>query len=139
MVSLLYVLIWWDLVPAPAWGKLHPGPIAMLIVTMISIRTQSVLKTHSFNRQKVSRVLYCFQSPWFQCIMIESGIFPSLVSRGGRMHVSKERENEKRKGGGEYSFLCVMSQVKSHWMVPKFTQPFTLLTLIKQVPGPHGT
>ena len=38
-------------------------PTAMLIVTMISIRTHSLLKIHSFNRRKVSRVLYCFQSP----------------------------------------------------------------------------
>ena len=45
MVSLLYVFIWWDLVPTSPWGKLHPVPTAMLIVTMISIRTHSVLKT----------------------------------------------------------------------------------------------
>ena len=50
MVSLLYVLIWWNLVPTSQWGKLNPVPTAVLIVTMISITTQSVLKTHSFYR-----------------------------------------------------------------------------------------
>ena len=45
MVSLLYVFIWWDLVPTLPRGKLHPVPTAMLIVTVISIKTNSVLKT----------------------------------------------------------------------------------------------
>ena len=42
--SVYYVFIWWDLVPTSAWVKLHPVPTAMLIVTMISIRTHSVLR-----------------------------------------------------------------------------------------------
>ena len=37
-----------DLVPTSPLGKLHPKPTAVLIVTMVSIRTHSVLKTHSF-------------------------------------------------------------------------------------------
>ena len=44
----------------------------------------------------------CFQSPWFQCIIIESGIFPWWVSRRGEeggLHVSKEGGDEKRKEG----------------------------------------
>ena len=55
---------------------------------------------------------YCFQSHWFQCIIIESGIFLWWVSRGG-LHVSQERgisrrEDEKRKRGLIYlSTLCV--------------------------------
>ena len=53
----------------------------------------------------------CFQSPKFQCIIIESSIFPWWVSRGGGggLHVSKERgdikkRDKKRKGGGWYTF-----------------------------------
>ena len=52
--------------------------------------------------------LYCFQSPWFQCIIIESGIFPWwVVSKslgggffffflGGGVHVYKERGDIKK-------------------------------------------
>ena len=52
MVSLLHVFIWWDLVPTSPWGKLHLVPTAMLIVTMLSIRTHSVIMTHSFYRYR---------------------------------------------------------------------------------------
>ena len=107
MVSLLYVFIWWDLVPTSPWGKLHPVPTAMLIVTMISIRTHSVRHLVSIgNRFPWLYCINCFQSPWFQCIIIEYGIFLWWMSkRGEGVHVSKERggdikkgENEKRNG-----------------------------------------
>ena len=48
--SVYHVFIWWNLVPTSPWGKLHPVPTAVRIVNMISIRTHSVLKTHSFYR-----------------------------------------------------------------------------------------
>ena len=104
MASLLYVFIWSDLVPTSPWGKLHPVSTAVLIVTVLSTRTHSVLKTHSsFHSCFPWLYVNCFQSPWFQCIVIESSIFPWWVSRegggGGGMHVSKERGDEKRKVG----------------------------------------
>ena len=43
----------------------------------------------------------CFQSPWFQCIIIESRIFSWWVSRGESMFLKRERisrkKDEKRK------------------------------------------
>ena len=52
--------------------------------------------------------LYWFQSSWFRCIIIESGIFLWWVSKR-ELHVSKERgisrrRDEKRKEGGWYTF-----------------------------------
>ena len=108
MFSLLwYVFIWWDLLPTSPWGKLHPVPTAMLIVTLISIMTHSVLKT-----QFPCLNINCFQCAWFRSIIIESGIFLWWMSRGpclsggrGGLHVFKERgisrrEGWKKKGGG---------------------------------------
>ena len=90
MVSLLwYVFIWWDFVPTSPWRKLHPVPTAMLIVTMISIRANSVRHTVSIGNRFPWLYINCFQSPWFQFIIIESGIFRWWVS---------ERGDEKRKG-----------------------------------------
>ena len=40
--------MFYDLVLTSPWGKLHQVPTAMLIAIMISIRTHSVLQTHSF-------------------------------------------------------------------------------------------
>ena len=40
-----YVFPWGELVPTSPWGRLHPVPTAVLIVTMIPTRTHSVLKT----------------------------------------------------------------------------------------------
>ena len=74
----------------------------MLILTMISIRKHSVLKTHSFHISTwVSMALSCCQSSWFQCIIIDSGIFSWWVSRWvgvWGLHVSKERGAISRRG-----------------------------------------
>ena len=45
--------------------------------------------------------LYCFQSPLFQCIIIDSGIFPWWVSRGGGGGVAwfKRKGGIPRRGG----------------------------------------
>ena len=59
MISLFYVFIWWDMVPASQWGKLHPVPAATLIVTMISI------KTHKKPKQKIEKNLNPNPSPNF--------------------------------------------------------------------------
>ena len=111
MASLLYVFIWWYLVPTSPWGKLHPVSTAMLIVTVLSTRAHSVLKTHSsFYSCFPWLYVNCFQSPWFQCIVIESNIFPWWVSRegrGGGVHVSKKKGRWKKKGGLKHlSALC---------------------------------
>ena len=99
MFSVLYVFIWWDLVPTAPWEKLYPVPTAMLIVTMISIRAHSVLKTVSIGNRFPWHNINCFQSPWFQCIITESGIFPWWVSKEGGLPVSKERGDIKKWGG----------------------------------------
>ena len=95
MVSLLwYVFMWWGLVPTSPWGNLHPVPTAMLIVT---------ISGHTVSTGSRFPWLYinCFQSPWFQCIMIKYGIFPWWVSRGG-VHVFEKRRGMKKEriGGG---------------------------------------
>ena len=98
MVILLYVIIWRDLAPTSPRGKLHSVPVVVLIVT-ISIRTRSVHVTQSFYRYMA---LYCFQSTCFQCIIIESGIFPWwMVPRWGvgGLHISKERCGYRGGGG----------------------------------------
>ena len=90
-----HVFIWCDLVPTSPWGKLHPVPTAMLIVSKISIQaTFYIYLRHT--------VFIGNQSAWFWCIIIESGIFLWWVSRGGGLHVSEDRrisrrEDEKRK------------------------------------------
>ena len=100
MASLLYVFIWSDLVPTSPWGKLHPVSTAVLIVTVLSTRTHSVLKTHSsFHSCFPWLYVNCFQSPWFQCIVIESSIFPWWVSReggGGCMFLKKGEMKKER-------------------------------------------
>ena len=85
MVSMLYVFIWSDLAPTSSWEKLHPVPLAMLIVTMISGHIQYLRHTVSIDNRFPWLYINCFQSPWswLQCIIIESGIFPWWVSRGG--------------------------------------------------------
>ena len=109
MASLLYVFIWSDLVPTSPWGKLHPVSTAVLIVTVLSTRTHSVLKTHSsFHSCFPWLYVNCFQSPWFQCIVIESSIFPWWVSRegGGR--------------GGGCMFLKKGGMKKERWTETPF-------------------
>ena len=100
MASLLYVFIWSDLVPTSPWGKLHPVSTAVLIVTVLSTRTHSVLKTHSsFHSCFPWLYVNCFQSPWFQCIVIESG----GIRCEGCMFLKKagtsRRGDEKETGG----------------------------------------
>ena len=93
MVSLMYVLTWWDLVPTSPWGNLHPVATAMLIVTIISIRKHPVLQTVSIGNRFWWLYINRFQSAWFWCIIIKSGIFPWSVSRegGGSMFLKKGR------------------------------------------------
>ena len=96
--------MWWGLVPTSPWGNLHPVPTAMLIVT---------ISGHTVSTGSRFPWLYinCFQSPWFQCIMIKYGIFPWWVSRGG-VHVFEKRRGMKKEtiggggggGGGWYTF-----------------------------------
>ena len=44
--------------------------------------------------------LHCFQSPWFQCIIIESSIVQWLVLRGGQSCMFlKEVGQDIKKGG----------------------------------------
>ena len=108
MASLLYVFIWSDLVPTSPWGKLHPVSTAVLIVTVLSTRTHSVLKTHSsFHSCFPWLYVNCFQSPWFQCIVIESG----GIRCEGCMFLKKagtsRRGGWKKKGGLKHlSALC---------------------------------
>ena len=99
-----YVFIWWDFVPTSPRGKLHPVPTAMLIVTMISIRTHSVRHTVSIGNRFPWLYINCFQSPWFRCIIIESDIFPWWMSKGrlGCMFLKKEG---MKKMGGWYTLL----------------------------------
>ena len=118
VVILLWIaFIWWDLVPTSPWGKFHPVPTAMLIVIMISIRTHSVLNTGHIQTHSVSIGIkigfhYFFQSPWFWCIIIVSGLLLCWVSRGvtvvvGRLHVSKK----KRRGLIHLSALYTFDEV----------------------------
>ena len=97
------------LVPTLPWCKLDPVPTAVLIVTMISIRAHLVLRrTVSIGNRFPWLYINCFQSPWFQCMIIEPGIFPWwVVLRGGGDWilggVDKEGDikkvDEKRKEG----------------------------------------
>ena len=101
MASLLsYVFIWWDLVPISPSGKLHPVPIAMLIVTMIS--TQYTFSIYLRHLDFIGN-----QSPWFWCI-IESGILLWWVSRvEGCMFLKIGKYQEwgwKKNRGGWYTF-----------------------------------
>ena len=106
MVSLMYVLTWWDLVPTSPWGNLHPVATAMLIVTMISIRKHSVLKTVSIGNRFWWLYINRFQSPWFWCIIIWDFLM-IRVKRGRGFHVSKEGRGyqeggwKKREGGAD--------------------------------------
>ena len=125
MVSLLYVFIWWDLVPTSPWEKLHPVSTAMLIVTMISIRTHSVRHTISIGNRFPWLYINCFQSLWFRCIIIESGISLWWVSKGGELLVSKEREVKKERGWGGLihpSTLCVYKMRGFLWKIKQFSQ-----------------
>ena len=156
MVSLLYVFIWWDLVPTLPRGKLHPVPTAMLIVTVISIKTNSVLKTqflhaigfHGFilivfnlPDSSVSSQNLFFSHHGCQeergCMFLKKGgitesvFFPSWVSRGERLHVSKERGNIKKEGGMKKERGLKTPFPSMPLLIPDFFINFSLIVHIK--------
>ena len=101
-------------------GKLHPVPTAILIVTTISIRTHSVRHLVSIGNRFPWLYINCFQSPWFQCIIIESGIFLWWMSKGGReggrcMFLKKEggisRRGKMKKEMGPDTPFRTMEQI----------------------------
>ena len=81
------------------------------VVTMMSIRTQSVLKpTVSIGNRLPWLYINFFQSLWFRCIIIESGIFPSWVSRGverGDSMFLKEGGMKKERGTDITNFALI--------------------------------
>ena len=95
------------------WCPLHQREVASSANSCANCHLWylSIIMTHSVRhtaRGNRFQWLYinCFQSPWFQYIIIESGIFLwGVVSREGSgdggLHVSKEREDIKKRGGGE--------------------------------------
>ena len=112
MVTLLYVFIWWDLVPTSSWGKLHLVPRAVVIVTMISIRTHSVLNTqflqvtdfHGFILFSVSLIpVYHRRIRYFPVMgVVKSGLV------GVHFFKERGRGDEKRKGAD--TPFCTMSR-----------------------------
>ena len=74
-----------DLVPTSPWGQLH------------SVATVSI-----GNRLPWLHI-NCFQSPWFQCIIIKSSIFPwvSRVGEKGCMFLKKGVISRRWEGGVE--------------------------------------
>ena len=154
MVSLLYVFIWWDLVPTLPRGKLHP--VAMLIVTVISIKTNSVLKTqflHAIGFHGFILIVFNLpdssvssQNLFFPCHgcqeergcmflkkggITESVFFPSWVSRGEGLHVSKERGNIKKEGGMKKGRGLKTPFPSMPLLIPDFFINFSLIVHIK--------
>ena len=82
MVSLLYVLIWWETVPTSVWWKLHPVHTTILSLWYLLGHIQYLRHTVSIGNRLPWFCINFFQSPWFRCIIIESGILPWWVSRG---------------------------------------------------------
>ena len=99
-----------DLVPTSPLGKLHPKPTAVLIVTMVSIRTHSVLTTQ-FLQVIGFRGFILFSVSLIPLHLHRIWYFPVMVSRrggwgeglGGCMFLKKggtsRRGDEKRNGG----------------------------------------
>ena len=114
MVTLLYVFIWWDLVPTSSWGKLHLVPRAVVIVTMISIRTHSVLNTqflqvtdfHGFILFSVSLIPVYHRRIWhFPMMGVQRD--RGNEGKGDCMFLKKtgiSRRGMKKEGGNWYTF-----------------------------------
>ena len=110
-VSLLHVIIWWNLVPTLPWGKLHPLPTAVLMLLwyllghiqylrhIVSIRN---IGFHGFILFSVSLIPVYHHRIWYFPMM---GCV-KIMGVGVRVHVSKvggyqEGVGWKKKGAAD--------------------------------------
>ena len=116
--SVYYVFIWWDILYHEV-SCIQCQQLCWLSLWYLSGHIQYLKHTVSIGNRFPWLYINFFRTPWFRCIIIESGIIPWWVSRGagGSCMFLKKRGDEKGKGVGRYTFPHYAPRQLSLWVV----------------------